>query len=425
MDALPEEGPLYWAPEVFYWNGVFYLYYSTGDEEYMHLRVATADHPAGPFTDRGLRLTAEKFAIDAHVFTDSDGSRFMFYAADFLDRSRVGTGTVVDRMLDPFTLAQQPKPVTLAHYDWQIFDPQRLWKGGVCWHTLEGPFVLKHNDRYYQMFSGGNYQNDTYGVGYAVAESVDQDGEWEQCCDGVKTPPVLRTLPEAGVFGPGHNSVVRGPDNRTLFCVYHRWQKESGERVMAIDRLDWEGERLVVHGPSTTPQPIALPDASGFDGITALKGSISLAGGEANLRPGEDGQALATQPVQGNFIAEVSLRMQALRPGGACGLSLEGEAGQILRAGWRLDGESGAQGFVEAGPAVQRFPLPEFDPLAVHLLRVETQGDRLAFILDGDILHDGARLRWHGRAGGHANRLGLFANEVSAFFSGFAVTTLP
>jgi hypothetical protein len=45
-------------------------------------------------------------------------------------------------MLDPLTLAGEPRPVTRARFDWQVYDPQRREKGGVRWHTVEGPAVL-------------------------------------------------------------------------------------------------------------------------------------------------------------------------------------------------------------------------------------------------------------------------------------------
>ncbi len=52
-----------------------------------------------------------------------------------------------------------PRPVTRARYDWQIYDPNRKEKGGVRWHTVEGPAVIKRKGLYYEMFSGGNWQN--------------------------------------------------------------------------------------------------------------------------------------------------------------------------------------------------------------------------------------------------------------------------
>nr|MBA3352485.1 family 43 glycosylhydrolase [Blastocatellia bacterium] len=252
MNRLETSPPFYWAPEVTYNNGNFYLYYSVGNETLMEIRVAVSESPIGVFVDSGRRLTSEEFAIDAHVFVDDHGSAFLFYATDFLDHTHIGTGTVVDRMIDMFTLEGDPRPVTRARYDWQVYDPNRTEKGGVRWHTVEGPTVLKRKGVYYQMFSGGNWQNTSYGVSFAVSDRPRTDEEWLQLSDGDRVLPVLRTIPGV-VDGPGHNSVVRGPNNRELYCIYHRWT--DNERVLAIDRMDFAGDRIFVHGATSTPQP--------------------------------------------------------------------------------------------------------------------------------------------------------------------------
>ena len=209
LDPLPDAPSCYWAPEVTYYNGQFYLYYSIGNEDHMQIRVALSQNPAGPFIDSGRRLTKEDFAIDPHIYQDNDGAWYMFYATDYLNVHRVGTGTTRDLLLDPFTLAGQPRPVTRAQFDWQIYDPNRAEKGGVRWHTIEGPFVLQRKGRYYQMFSGGNWQNSTYGVSYALSFRLDDPEEWDQAADGEQVLPILRTSPDRSVIGPGQNSVVR------------------------------------------------------------------------------------------------------------------------------------------------------------------------------------------------------------------------
>lgn len=332
LEPLPGGHNCYWAPEVTYDGGRFYLYYSVGNEERMVIRVAVADHPAGPFVDSGHRLTSEPFAIDAHVFVDDDGSRHLFYATDFLDRSHIGTGTVRDRMVDPFTLAGEPTPVTLPRYDWHVYHPNRPEKGYVRWHTVEGPFVLKHEGRYYQMFSGGNWQNPTYGVSYAVADSLDRAEEWQQAADGERILPILRTI-EGKVVGPGHNSVVRGPDNRQLVCVYHRWIFEpEPARVLAIDPLDWEGDRMVVRGPSHEPVPaLPLPDVSDFfDGDlgpewTVAGGTWCSGGGSVR---GESGE-IRIETGATSFVLEVSVR-------GSGGIGLDGQRFLVDPGPWRL-----------------------------------------------------------------------------------------
>jgi GH43 family beta-xylosidase len=321
LEPLPGNHPCYWAPEVAWLDGRFYLYYSVGNEERMEIRVAVADHPAGPFVDSGRRLTREPFAIDAHVF-EEDGRRWLFYATDFLTGSHVGTGTVRDRLLDPFTLAGDPRPVTLPRYDWHVYHPNRPEKGGLRWHTVEGPFVLKRKGLLYEMFSGGNWQNPTYGVSYATAHNVEEPGEWEQTADGARVLPILRSGGE--VVGPGHNSVVRGPDSRQLYCVYHRWSADASARLartMAIDPLDWAGERMLILGPTTTPQPIPNPPTLS-----------DLLDAPAVLRPGEERRYTAGAP---SFLMEVSAR--AVGEAGQLGVILFGPEGTLLHTPFQLD----------------------------------------------------------------------------------------
>ncbi len=323
LAPLPGDASCYWAPEVTEYNGRFYLYYSVGDEAHMQLRVAVATAPAGPFEDSGHVLTSEQFAIDGHVYVAADGVRYLFYATDFLEHSHVGTGTVVARLADWFHLAEPPRPVTRAQFDWQVYDPQRAEKGGVRWHTIEGPFVLRHKGRFYQMFSGGNWQNVSYGVSYAVAERLDTADEWRQVADGETVLPVLRTIPGV-VIGPGHNSVVRGPDNQQLFCIYHRWAADQSDRVLCIDPLDWAGERLIVLGPSNAALPAPNPPtfADWFDderavdlgvGWATQSGAWSIGAGAAHVA----GAGLARCETRtAALVCEVTLRAADSAPGG-------------------------------------------------------------------------------------------------------------
>ncbi len=413
MDRLAAEqleyaDTCYWAPEVTYDNGKFYLYYSVGDEENMQIRVALSDEPGGPFVDSGSRLTSEKFAIDAHVFTDEDGRRYLFYTRDELTRPRIGTGTVMDRLMTPFELAGQPNPVTLAQFDWQIYDPQRANKGGVCWHTLEGSFVLKHNAQYYQMFSGGNWQNESYGVAYAVTADLNQTGEWRQVVDGVRTFPLLRTIAGEGILGPGHNSVVRGLDNRELFCVYHRWNQQTRERVMAIDRLTWEDDRLVIQGPTSqlqaAPRP---PKIRGFAGFMTLNGAWNTTD-EAACSTLPD--SCTRLPLAGEAqVIEVSIRQLDCDPNGRYGFALA-DKNSLLEA-W-IDPEH-RQLEIRAGGEAEIVNLPDpFNASAFHLLRIETGGGQVQIKLDW--------LAWHGRLAVVADELRFMAVDGRVELRGFA-----
>jgi GH43 family beta-xylosidase len=432
MEPLPGGHTCYWAPEVSYRDGKFLMYYSVGNETLMQVRVAVAERAEGPFVDSGHTLTHEEFAIDPHVFVDEDGARYLFYATDFLTHTHVGTGTVVDRMLDDFTLEGRPRPVTRARFDWQVYDPERKEKKGVRWHTVEGAFVLKRKGRYYEMFSGGNWQNISYGVSYAVSDRILRDDEWEQHADGVKVLPILRTIPEK-VVGPGHNSVVRGPDNQQLFCVYHRWTEQG--RVLAIDRQEFVGDSLNVWGPTTTPQPAPImptfadyfdePRDEGLgEGWECKSGRWSVRRGEARQEEVE-GVAEARCAFRArSFVAELNLR--AFDNGshvGAFGVCVsEGESSvarlKIVAAERRVVVEKWDGGkWSEAKAKAQALP-EVFNPNASHLLRVEADENFLRFALD-----DGITFEWQGaatRTGDDvaALRLSLFSENCRAAFAG-------
>jgi beta-xylosidase len=259
-DFVTKHGDSYWAPEVAYNDGNFYLYYSVGHADTQHqLRVAVSNNPLGPYEDTGKTLvnpSVFSFAIDPHPFQDDDGQWYLFYARDFLDTdggARAGTALMVDRMLDMTTLAGEAKTVLRARAEWQRFLKDRhIYDNVWDWHTLEGPHVRKHDGRYYCFYSGGRWETEQYGVDYGVADSVmgpysDAGNE-----EGAR---VLRTV-KGHVTGPGHNSIVIGPDRQTEFLAYHAWNPEMTERRMCLDPLIWTPDGPRCAGPTWTPQTI-------------------------------------------------------------------------------------------------------------------------------------------------------------------------
>jgi beta-xylosidase len=238
----PEFGDAYWAPEVAFAGGKFWMYYSVGrGDKSHHLRVATSASPEGPYRDTGEPLTTAftvPFAIDASPFQDDDGEWYLFYARDFLDNdggARVGTGVVVDRLIGMTRLAGEPRTVVRGRFDWQRFLSNRIMYGSrYDWHTIEGPCVRKRLGRYWCLFSAGRWENESYGVDWAFAGSV--NGRWQY--DGNENGArLLRTVP-GSLIGPGHNSIATGPDGND-YIVYHAWDASMTARRMFIERLQW------------------------------------------------------------------------------------------------------------------------------------------------------------------------------------------
>lgn len=252
----PGQPAAYWAPEIAQSNNVFYLFYSAGFGEKKHrLRVASSAFPLGPFDDStAIELTdPEKlpFAIDPHPFQDpKDEQWYLFYSRDFLDQNngyRVGTGIVVDRLVNNMSrLAGDEHLVLRARHDWQMYEAQReIYNGTYDWHTLEGAATWQQESNVYVCFySGGNWQKTSYGVDYGVSYTSPLGPYYE---DSTNLARITHSI-NGVIIGPGHNSIILGPDKRNTYLVYHAWNEEKTIRSPYVSRLSWEEGR----GPTST-----------------------------------------------------------------------------------------------------------------------------------------------------------------------------
>lgn len=394
MRAFGEPYFRYWAPEVTEDNGRFLLYYAVHTEPFRAaIRVAVAERPEGPFVDSGRDLTSASFAwsIDPHVFRDHDGTWYLFYTTEFMetDTGLIGTGNVVDRLIDPLTAAGAPARVTPPRHAWQLFEAKRAEKDGRDWYCVEGPAVLRHRDRYYEMYSGGCYFRDNYAVGYAVASAPIgpgglRDDSWHD--HGIDESGLLMRGSGNTLVSPGHNSVVPGPNNADLYIAYHAWPVDRSGRLPCLDRLYWHGDALWTPAPTITPQPApALPRLRDlFDG-DRLDPAWTATGGRWRLGDAEAVQEMAgateaalahVEPLGPAWLLEVSARR--IEGDGAYGVGL-GEGATVL-----IDP---AAGVLEArapdGPPA-RAALPErFRPEAMHQLVLAHSGTLLQVRLDG------------------------------------------
>jgi GH43 family beta-xylosidase len=245
----PGLGDEFWAPEVAHADGTWWMYYSVGHGiDGHHLRVARSDAPFGPFDDVGVSLVpGERFAIDAHPFRDRDGRWYLFFARDVLDGERPGTHLAVAPLASMTALAADPVEVLAPNADWQLYERGRSMYGRVFdWHTLEGPAVVRRLGRYWLTYSGGAWTGPGYAVAWAVADHP--QGPWQHAPAG--TAPLLATR-SGQLSGPGHNSLVTGPDGRDAIA-FHSWDAAGRARQLHVHDLTWS-----VHGPSVGP-PLAL-----------------------------------------------------------------------------------------------------------------------------------------------------------------------
>jgi GH43 family beta-xylosidase len=238
-DSLGDE---YWAPEIAFSEGRYWLYYSVGHGiAGHHVRVASSIDPLGPYTDLGVDLTpGEDFAIDPHPFRDDDGRWYLYFARDVLDDPRPGTQLAV-ASLDSMTAIGEVLPALAPYADWQLYESRRAMYGSTYeWHTLEGPSVVRRRGRYWMTYSGGAWTGEGYGVAWAVAD--DPLGPWTP--SPPQAPLLLRTS-ENGYRGPGHNSLTTAPDGRDVI-VFHAWNGDLTLRQMYLHYIEFEDDGPVL-----------------------------------------------------------------------------------------------------------------------------------------------------------------------------------
>ena len=262
--ALKEANHInFWAPAVFYQNGIFYMYYSNAnvneledeDGHRIYLKLATADNPLGPFEYR--KTFFDKFSIDAHP-QFWNGKLYLFYSVnDWVgtDPDKAGTCILLDGINKPDELEGSPEAVVLPEIAQEIFQENRFGDGRD-WYTIEGACTLKHGGYTWLLYSANAYINEDYFVGYCVAENKAEfrDMKWKkQPVDGIYVPLLCRNE----LFeGTGHNTVTKAPNLLEDWIVYHsrlaceELIEGSEQREMHINPVYYNGKRLLCPGLS-------------------------------------------------------------------------------------------------------------------------------------------------------------------------------
>lgn len=204
----------FWAPEVYYINGEFYMYY-TADE---HICVATSNSPTGPFVqDVKQPMFGSEKSIDNSLFIDDDGTPYLFFV-----RLNDGNNIWIAELEDDY---KSIKSETMQH----CFSLSQPWENKLG-RVNEGPFINKHAGIYYMSYSANDYQSPFYGIGYATATTI--MGAWTKS----ESNPILQKPKD--LVGTGHHSnfVDKNGDLRVVFHS-HNSDKMIHPRVMHISKI--------------------------------------------------------------------------------------------------------------------------------------------------------------------------------------------
>lgn len=322
VDEL-EGGRGYWAPDISYHNGRYYITatYRLNDTDGPRRRqlVVSADRPEGPYSEP---FYIEEDGIDPSLFHDDDGRSYML-----LNRG----ARILELDLEK---RRQLSPATLLYYG----DHKR---------APEGPHLLKKDGWYYLFEAEGGT-----GEGHRITVSRSRTlmGTYEPC----PYNPIMRQwLPDAPIQRCGHGKPVM-TQNGDWYMVYLCGRMIAGKysmlgRETALDKLTWtaDGWPIVnrLQGPGCQqrkPLPAVsgavLPHDTGFGrdklscdfmtprtptehGIEVSDGVLTLEGSRADLSSTAAKNIVVRRQEDFCFTAGVHMDCSALSDGQDAGMT--------------------------------------------------------------------------------------------------------
>lgn len=237
LDNL-EGGRGYWAPDISYYEGRFYITatYRLNDDGTVYRKqiVVSSDKPEGPYSKPAI---IDEDGIDPSIFNDDDGRRYMLLnrGARILELDKTATKKIGE--------------TKLLYY-------------GDCRRGVEGPHLLK-KDGYYYLFLAEGGTGPLHRV--TVSRSKELMGRYEPC----PYNPIMRQMDEgATIQRSGHGKPVQ-TQNGDWYMVYLCGRK-LGEgysmlgRETALDPVTWtaDGWPIVnnLDGPSVLQIKPNLPE---------------------------------------------------------------------------------------------------------------------------------------------------------------------
>jgi beta-xylosidase len=213
-----------WAPELFYDQGVYYVYYTARKKEngVSCIGVATTTDITKGFKDHGIIIEWGKEAIDAFVFKDDDGKCYILWKAYGLDK---------ERPIEILCSELSNDKLSLVGEAFSLTDHTKGWIGGGD----EGQCLVKHGNYYYLLYSVGGCCDRKCDYRVHIARSRSLKGPWEQYAQN----PLL----QGGELWKcsGHGTLVQTPDNRFfyLYHAYHSYDFMFTGRQALLDELVW------------------------------------------------------------------------------------------------------------------------------------------------------------------------------------------
>jgi len=250
-----------WAPELFFLDNKWYIYYTGSDGNDREHRIwvlenASADPTQGTWVDKGKLTTqpADLWSIDATLFQQGSSLFMIWSGRPFAAGSTDLTQNLyISKMSNPFTLTGPTVQISAPQNDWE--------KRGFP--VNEGPEILQNaSGQIFLIFSASYCGDDRYSLGLIRLNSGSDPMDAK---NWTKTSvPVFTGLASANAFGAGHNGFFKSRDGKEDWIIYHA-NSAAGEgcddsRNVRMQKFTWTADGTPNFGePVSTGQAIKVP----------------------------------------------------------------------------------------------------------------------------------------------------------------------
>ncbi len=228
-----------WAPAFVQHQGKYFLFFGANDiqvpespwwkpkrafeSQYGGIGICVADQPGGPYTDYLGRPLIEKVynlaqPIDQFVFKDKDGQFYIIYGG--WGHCNIAKLTTDFKALIPFEDGKLVQEITPDGY-------------------VEGSVMFLRQNKYYLMWSEGDWAKSNYQVAYSFADSP--FGPFKRIGTVLQQDSAIAT-------GAGHHSMLNIPGTDDWYIVYHRRpipNKGISHRVVCIDHIYFNADGIL------------------------------------------------------------------------------------------------------------------------------------------------------------------------------------
>jgi GH43 family beta-xylosidase len=249
-----------WAPELHFFGGKAYVYYSADDGNNANHRMFAAESdttgPTFSFKPKGkvYDSSTDCWAIDGTVLEATNGALYFIWS---------GWPGTQDGLQNLY-IAPMSDPLTISGPRVLLATPNHTWESWI----EEGPEVLQRDGKVFVVYAANLSWTDNECLGMLV----NTDGNYLNPASWTKSSgPVFSTYvgPDGAVYGPGHCGLTTSLDGTQDWIFYHaaKYSGAGWTRDIRMQSFSWSAGGDPVFG-HPIPAGILIPAPSG-DSFTA------------------------------------------------------------------------------------------------------------------------------------------------------------